>query len=183
MFLNASLGGLANALLSWDNGTWRVVSGGGMPRFGRGSMALDFRTHSITRDGKILTYEDTNINGAELYLGTRDGLDPFLNQNVPLGGTEAVNGLFITRNSYTSTGFAMVRANFRFPNETTQYTAVFRGAGNADEMLVSTKDALPEMPGVFSIDGDFGIAGDGTAFYSVTSGSARVFCRPFRSCR
>jgi hypothetical protein len=177
LFLNASLDGLANALLNWDNGVWRVVSAGGMPRFGRGSMALEFRTHSITRDGKVLSYEDTNINGAEINLGTRDGLDPFLNNNVPFGSTEAVSSLFITRNSYTSNGWSVARANFRFPSETTTYTGLFRGAGNADEMLVSTKDALPELPGVFTIDNDFGIAADGTAFYSATSGSVRVFYR------
>jgi hypothetical protein len=177
LFLNASLGGLANALLNWDNGVWRVVSAGGMPRFGRASMALDFRTHSITRDGKILSYEDTNINGAEINIGTREGLEPFLSNNMPLAGTEATAGLFITRNSYTSSGWSMVRANFRFPNETTTYAGLFRGAGNAGEMLVSTKETLPEVPGTFTIDGDFGIAGDGTAFYGVTSGSLRIFYR------
>ncbi len=177
LFLNASLGGIANALLNWDNGAWRVVSAGGMPRFGRGSVALDFRAHSITRDGQVLTYEDTNINGAELNLGTRDGVTPFLNNNVPLGNTEGVSSLVIGRNSYSSTGWAVARASFRFPGETITYSGLFRGAGNADEMLVSTKDTVPEMPGAFSIDGDFGVAGDGTAFYSLTSGAARVFYR------
>jgi hypothetical protein len=177
LFLNASLGGLANALLNWDNGKWRVVSGGGVPRFGRASMALEFRTHSITRDGKVLTYEDTNINGAELNLGTRDGVEPFLSNNVPLGNTEAVSGINITRNSHTSAGWTLVRANFRFPAETVTFTGIFRGLGNASEMLVSTKDTVPEMPGAFTVDADFGIAGDGTAFYSLTSGSTRVFYR------
>ena len=177
LFFNASLGGLANALLNWDHGAWRVVSGGGVPRFGRGSTALDFRTHSITSDGKLLTYEDTNINGAEINIGTRDGTEPFLNNNVPLGTTEAVNSLFVTRNSYTRSGWAMVRASFQLPNSTTRYTGLFRGVGNADEMLVSTGDTLPEMPGVFTIDSDFGVTGDGTAFFSATSGSTRVFYR------
>jgi hypothetical protein len=177
LFFNASLGGLANAFLNWKDGQWRVMSGGGVPRFGRGSMALDFRTHSITRDGQILSYEDTNINGAEINIGTREGLVPFLNNNVPLGANEATSGLFITRNSYTSTGWAMVRANFRFENNPINYVGLFRGAGRVDDMLVSTAGTLPELNGTFTIDSDFGIAGDGTAFYSVTSGSARVFYR------
>jgi hypothetical protein len=177
LFLNASLGGLANALLNWDNGQWRVVSAGGLPRFGRGSMALEFRTHSITRTGQVLTYEDTNINGAELNLGTRDGVEPFLSNNVPLGNTEAVSGLNITRNAHTSTGWTMVRANFRFPSESVTFTGVFRGIGNPGEMLVSTKDTVSEMPGTFTVDADFGVASDGTAFYSLTSGATRVFFR------
>ena len=178
LFFNASLGGLANALLNWNGGEWRAVSGGGVPRFGRGSMALDFRTHSITRDGQILSYEDTNINGAEINLGTREGLNPFLNNNVPLGATEATSGLFITRNSYTSTGYSIVRANFRFPDNPVNYVGLFRGSGDrVDELLVSTRGTLPEFNGPLTIDADFGIAGDGTAYYSITSGSTRVFYR------
>lgn len=177
LFFNASLGGLANGLVSWKDGNYRLVSAGGVPRFGRGATALDFRIHSITHDGQVLTYEDTNINGAELNLGNHDGVAPFLNNNVPLGATEATSGLSITRNSYTSTGWAMVRGSFRFPNETVTNTGVFRGQGTVAELLVSTADTLPEMPGVFTIDGDFGIAADGTAFYSVTSGTVRAFYR------
>ncbi|MEO7652694.1 MAG: Ig-like domain-containing protein [Bryobacteraceae bacterium] len=176
LFFNASLCGLANAFLNWKDGEWRVMSGGVVPRFGRGSVALDFRTHSVTRDGQILSYEDTNINGAEINRGTRDGLEPFLNNNVPLGATEAVSGLFITRNSYTSTGSAMVRANFRFENNTTTYSGLFRGSrGQVNELLISTKDTLPELGGPLTVDADFGIAADGTAYYSVTSGANRIF--------
>jgi hypothetical protein len=177
LFFNASLGGLANALLNWKDGEWRTVSGGGVPRFGRAATSLEFRTHSITRDGQILSYEDTNINGAELNLGTREGLEPFLNNNVPLGATEAVSGLFITRNSYTSSGWAIVRANFRFENDPVNYVGLFRGNGLVRELLVSTKGTLPELASPFTIDADFGIAGDGTAYYSITSGTNRIFFR------
>jgi hypothetical protein len=178
LYMNASLGGLANALLNWENGQWRVVSGGGVPRFGRGAIALEFRSHSITRDGRILSYEETNGNGVELNAGTRDGLDPFLSNNVPLGGTEAVSNLVITRNSYASSGWAIVRANFRFENDPVTYTGLFRGVeGRVNDLLVSTRDTLPEFAGALTIDGDFGIAKDGTAFYSITSGATRVFYR------
>jgi hypothetical protein len=175
LYFNASLSGLANGLVNWNNGAFKVVAAGGVPHFGRSSTSLEFRSHSITRDGQILSYEDTNINGTELNLGTRDRLDPFLNSNVPLGGTEAVSGLFINRNSMVSTGWKAVRANFRFPNENTGYTGLFRGIGGVDEMLISTKDTIPGITAAFGLDGDFGIAGDGTAFYSVTSGATRIF--------
>lgn len=182
LFFNASLSGLANGLVNWNNGVFSMIAPGGVPHFGRASTALEFRSHSIARDGQILSYEDTNINGTELNLGTfRAGspttLDPFLSGNVPLGGAEATSGLFINRNSLTSTGFKMVRAAFRFPNETIGYTGLFRGVKGADELLVSTKDAPDGITAAFSIDTDFGIAGDGTAFYSVTSGATRIFYR------
>ena len=175
LYLNASLSGVANGLMNWNNGAWQVVSGGGVPQFGRSATALEFRTHAIARDGQILSYEDTNINGAELSSGNKNDLQPFLNNNVPLGPTEAVSSLVINRNSLTSTGWKLLRAAFRFPNEPIGYTGIFRGNRGVNEMLVSTKDTLPGITAAFSIDGDFGIAGDGTAFYSVTSGSTRIF--------
>ncbi len=175
LFFNGSLSGLANGLLNWDNGKFSVVTGGGLPHFGRLSTSLEFRSHSITRDGQILSYEDTTINGTELGYGNRNGVEPFVNGNVPLGPTEATGGLVITRNSLASTGQKIVRATFRFVNETTTFTGLFRGTRGVDEMLVSTKDTLTGVASPFTVDGDFGIAADGTAFYSVTSGTNRVF--------
>lgn len=177
LFFNASLSGLANGLLNWDNGKFRVVTGGGLPHFGRLSTSLEFRSHSITRDGQILSYEDTTINGTEIGYGNRDNIDPFVNGNVPLGPTEATGSLFITRNSLAPSGDKMVRATFRFVNETTTYTGLFRGTRGVNEMLVSTKDTLPGVNSPFTLDNDFGIASSGTAFYSVTSGTNRVFYR------
>ncbi len=175
LFFNASLSGLANGLLSWKDNTWKMVTAAGVPRFGRAATALDFRTHSITRDGQILSYEDTNINGAELNYGTIDGLQPFLTNNVPLGATEGAGSLFINRNSMAGSGQKIVRAAFQFPDETTRYTGLFRGKVAPDELLISTKEVLPAVASPFSIDSDFGIAADGTAFYSVTSGANRIF--------
>ncbi len=175
LFFNASLDGLANGLLNWDNGKFSLVTGGGVPHFGRLSTALEFRSHSITRDGQILSYEDTNINGTEISYGTRADLEAFVNNNVPLGPTEATSGLVITRNSLASSGQKLVRASFRFVNEPVGYNGLFRGTRGVDEMLVSTKDMLPGVASPFSIDGDFGISSSGTAYYSVTSGANRVF--------
>ena len=175
---NASLSGLGNALVNWNGGIWKVISAGGVPRFGRASTALEFRTHSVTHDGQILTYEDTSGNGTELNLGTiSGGVQSFLSANVPLGSTEATSGLFINRNSLTSNGWKMVRGNFRFVNTTAILTGLFRGTTGADELLVNTADKLDEIPAGFSIDSDFGIAADGTAFYGLTNGATRVFYR------
>jgi len=179
LFFNASFGGLANAIVHWKDGAWRVLSAGGVPAFGRGSTALEFRGHAVTRSGKLLTYEDTNINGTEINIGDSTGLQPYLNNNVPFGETEATSGIFITRNSYAGTGWAMARANFRFENNTTGYTGLFRGLQSPlYDMLISTRERLQEVGGAaFTIDGDFGIAADGVAVYSVTSGARRIFFR------
>lgn len=179
LYFNASLGGLANAFLHWRQDKFTPLSVGGVPRFGRAATSLDFRNHAIARSGRIISYEDTNINGAEMNRGTvQTGLAPYINNNVPLGAVEATNGLFVTRNSHTSANSTIVRANFRFENITTQYTGLFRSLRDPVwENLVNTREALPDIASPFTIDADFGIASNGTAVYSVTNGANRVFYR------
>lgn len=179
LFFNGFLSGLAGGLLNWQNGRWRAVSLAGQPRFANGSFATEFFSHSITRDGQILAHEDTNINGRQISLGNRDGVFPLFSNNVPLGDTENTNNAFITRNSLTTTGTIVSRHSFRYLNTTTNFTGLFRGFNyTPGEILVETSQREPVMgPNAFSIDNEFGIAGDGTAIYSLTSGTTRAFFR------
>ena len=119
LFFNANLDGTANGLINWRDGVWKLVSAGGQPRFVSGSLATDFRTHSITPDGRILSWEDTRGNGSQLNRGDKNGLRPFLTQDAPIAGTEGTDGIQITRNSTSSSGWVIVRAAFRFPGHCT----------------------------------------------------------------
>lgn len=178
IFFNASLGGLAQALLRYKDGEFRVVSAAGMPRFANGSFANEFFTHGMARKGgKLLVNEDTNINGRQLSLGDVSGIVPFFTNNTPLTDTVATANIAITRNSLTSDGQMIVRATFRFENDPTTYTGLFRAYNyRITELLVATNESLPELgTGTFTIDGDFGIANDGTAFYSLSLGSNRIY--------
>ncbi|MBM3763185.1 MAG: hypothetical protein FJW36_23445 [Acidobacteria bacterium] len=181
LFFNANLDGMAGGLMNYRDGQFRMVSAAGQPRFASGSFANGFFVHSITRTGRILSQEDTNINGRQLSLGNRDGLVPFFSNNTVLvPGTEATFGVTTTRHSLTADGQILIRASFRFENEPVTYAGIFRGFNNRiQELLISSKDNPAELPGTgtINIDGDYGIANDGTAYYSVTRGAVRVFYR------
>ncbi|MBI2690027.1 MAG: Ig-like domain-containing protein [Acidobacteria bacterium] len=180
-FFNASLDGVANGLVNFDYnaGTYKIVSTGGQNRFVIGSYTTEFRAHSITRTGRVLSYEDTNINGAQINVGDKEGVYNHLSNNTPLlAGTEATSGMVLTRNSFNDAGYMLLRANFRFENNTTGYTGLFLGnEGRYSDILVNTSETLPGITGAFTIDGDFGVDGKGTAVYSVTAGANRVFFR------
>ena len=158
----------------------RAMAGGGVGGcrgLARSPASSSGPTRSLVM-ARMLSYEDTNGNGTEMNLGTAaDGLDAFLSNNVPLGGAEIASGLYINRNSLTSTGWKMVRANFRFAGTTPVFSGLFRGLRSADELMINSAEKLPEIAAGFTIDTDFGVAGDGTAFYSVTNGANRVFYR------
>lgn len=181
LFFNASLDGVAGGLMSYRDGNFKLVSAAGAPRFASGSFASEFFVHSITRSGRILSHEDTNINGRQLSLGTRDGLRPFFSNNtVLIQGTEASSGVTATRHSLTTNGQILIRASFRFEGDATTYAGIFRGYNNRiSELLLSTQDNPAELPGTgaITVDGDYGISDDGTAFYSATRSGVRVFYR------
>jgi hypothetical protein len=178
LYFNASLSGISNGLVCWKDGLWSPVSMGGQPRTAQNALSTEFRSHSITRTGRILTYEETNIAGNQLNTGRRDDLRPYVNVNTPLGETEGTNSIVITRNSMTDSGWVLLRATFRYLNNPITYTGLFRGLGDdIYDLVVSTADSVEGIPNGFSIDGDFGIANDGTAYYSLTQGANRVFYR------
>ena len=178
LYLNASLDGLSGGLLRWSNGAFQMVTTAGLPRFISGSFATEMSIHSIARNGRILAAEDTNINGRQISLGDKDGVIPFFSNNTPLTLTEATSGIVTSRNSYTSGGQMLLRANFRFADNPINYVGLFRGYNNRiTELLVSTQETIPELgtTGTFNVDGDFGIADDGTAYYSLTLGANRIY--------
>lgn len=179
VYFNGSLGGLASGLLNWRNGQWSLVTATGSPRFASGSFANELFTHSITRQGQVLTYEDTNNNGRQLSIGDRAGVFPVFTNNTPLGATEATGNILISRNSLSSSGAILARATFRFENNPTTYTGLFRSYDQRDyELLISTADRLPEFgTNAFTVDSDFGIAADGTAYYALFEGPNRIFFR------
>ena len=112
-------------------------------------------------------------------MGDRNGVTPFFANSTPLvSGTEATSGVTATRHSLSTNGQLLIRASFRFENDTNTYAGIFRGFnGRITELLLHSRDSIPDLPGVgtISIDGDYGIADDGTAFYSATLGSNRIF--------
>jgi len=178
LFFNATLDGLSNGLVHWNYGDWKMVAAGGTTRFTGGSFVQDLRIHSIVSNGKVLALEETNGNGNQLSRGDRNGLQPFLTVNAPLAGTEATNAIFVSRNSFTPSGWVVVRATFRFPGTTTTLTGLFRGYGERiSELLVHSGETLPGFSGTLGIDADFGITDDGVAYYGVTAGAQRAFFR------
>lgn len=180
LYFNASLSGLANGLASLEiaSGALRLLATGGEPRVAQGSYATEYRTHSVTREGALLTWEDTNINGAQINIGHRGEILPHISNNTPLANTEATSALVLNRCSFNDKGWSIVRANFRFENNPVTYNGLFQGAnGRYNELLISTQETLPGIVGAFSIDADFGVDGSGAAVYSVTAGANRVFFR------
>ena len=180
LYFNASLGGLANGLLYMGSEGFKLVGAGGQARFTSGSFATDYRIHSIAENGRILTLEATNGAGLQVNWGDKNGVVPFVANTAPLAGTENGNNFFLTRNSYTSSGWVLVRASYRVPGSNPVVNAVglFRGYGDRlTELLVSSLDTIPGLPGVIGIDGDFGITDNGVAYYALSQGANRILFR------
>jgi len=180
LFFNASLGGLANGLVNLSGEGMRLVGTAGTTRFTSGSFATDYRVHSVTASGRIMTLEATNGAGVQVNWGDKHGVVPMLANTAPLAGTENGNSFLLTRNSFTSSGWVLVRASYRVPgsNPVVNGVGLFRGYGDRlTELLVSNLEPVAGLTGALSIDGDFGITDDGVAYYTVSQGANRILFR------
>src|SRR5205807_8598576 len=120
--------------------------------------------HARSVTGDLLT-QQTASDGAMVQIGTADGLQPLLVNNVAVVGAENMGGFNTTRNSLSGGSFVFT-ASYKIPGTTTFVNGLFRGASRSvNEILFSQADTLPEL-GVSNISvGDFGGDRNGVAWY------------------
>jgi hypothetical protein len=165
LFFNASLDGVATALMKWDGAASQTVLATGTPSNSPGSIVTDLGRHSMSASGVLMTQEATT-DGGLVQLGTPDALQPLLVTNISGAGVEALNGFNLSRNSLSAQGYFVFTGNFRIPGTSIFATGIFRGfRGSVNELLFSQLDNLPEL-GVSGVNvADFGVDNKGVAWY------------------
>ncbi|MDX1980336.1 MAG: Ig-like domain-containing protein, partial [Bryobacteraceae bacterium] len=183
---NAALDGLANGPLLIDGSSTQLLAYGGAPGPLPQTAITDFNEISFNNRGEVLTRVSVAFSGNVLYKLSRDGADPVFVDNTPLPGTEFLTGHFINRNSLNDDGAYLMRATYRVGNAGPTYTGLFRvpARGFPDE-VVSNSRPLDGIAAGYSIDNDFGIAGSGLTYFTVTSQGrrflyARVYDAPLK---
>ena len=164
LLFNASLDGLGTALVAWDGTSFQPIVTAGTPSNAPGSIITDLGRHAISVTGDLLTQQQAT-DGPMVQIGTVDGLQPLLVNNIAAVGAENMSGFNTTRNSLSGGNFVFT-AGYRIPGTTTSVNGLFRGAGRSvNEILFSQADTLPEL-GVSNINtGDFGVDRNGVAWY------------------
>jgi hypothetical protein len=178
---NAALGGLANGPLLIDGANRRLLASGGLPGPLPQTVITDFNEYSLNNRGEVLTRVSVAFSSNVLYKLSENGADPVFIDNTPLPGTEFLTGHFINRNSLNDEGGYLMRATYRVANAGPTITALFRVPvrGFPDE-VVSNAAPLDGIPAGFSIDNDFGIAGSGLTYFTVTSqGRRHLYVKAF----
>ncbi|MBL8179562.1 MAG: hypothetical protein JNK48_33090 [Bryobacterales bacterium] len=175
VLFNAVLNGTANGPLLMDGRSTRLIAWGGMPGPAGQTSVYEFPTLALNNRGTVLAMTNVLFSGNVLYRINGEDADPVFLDPMPLPGTESLSSPAITRNSLNDNGDFAMAVNYRIANAGTTYRAIFRvpQRGFPDE-IVSTRETLPGLPSPFTIDGDFGIAGNGAVFFSATSGTARA---------
>ncbi|MCS7026490.1 MAG: Ig-like domain-containing protein [Bryobacteraceae bacterium] len=183
---NASLDGVSNGPLLLDGSHQTLLAYGGMPGPLPQTSVIEFPQLAINNRGEILALTSILFSGSAIYrLRPGETPEPLYVDPMPLPGTEFLTSPFLNRNCLNDSGGWVFRANYRIANAGPTYTAIFRvpQRGFPDE-VVSTRTPLPNFPATFSLDADFGIAGDGTVYFTASSGSERaLFVRQFDSIR
>ncbi|MBL8230054.1 MAG: hypothetical protein JNL98_16315 [Bryobacterales bacterium] len=183
---NASLDGTSNGPLMLDGGNHTLLAYGGMPGPLPQTSLIEFSQLAMNNRGDVLALTTILFSGTGIYrLRAGEEPEPLYVDPMPLPGTEFLTGPFLNRNCLNDSGGWVFRANYRVANAGPTYSAIFRvpARGFPDE-VVSTRMELPNFPATFTLDNDFGIAGDGTVYFTATSGTQRaLFARQFDGIR
>lgn len=183
---NASLDGTSNGPLLLDGGNQTLLAYGGMPGPLPQTSLIEFSQLAMNNRGEVLALTTILFSGTGIYrLRAGEEPEPLFVDPMPLPGTEFLTSPFLNRNCLNDSGGWVFRANYRVANAGPTFTAIFRvpTRGFPDE-VVSTRTELPNFPATFTLDNDFGIAGDGTVYFTATSGSQRaLFARQFDTIR
>ncbi len=171
---NASLDGIANGPMMLDGGEQSLLAYGGMPGPIPQTTINDFTNMALNNRGEVLAQASVLFSPTIVYRLTRDGMDPVFVDGTPLPGSEVLSGTFFNRNCLSDSGDWVFRANYRVANQGPTFTGLFRvpERGFPDE-IVSTRSTLAGVTAPFTIDNDFGIAGNGLVYFTVTSAGRR----------
>lgn len=172
---NANLEGMVNGPLLLDGGNVKLMASGGTPGPLVQTSNLEYSTLAFNNRGQVLALTSVLFSGNIIYRIDGDGQTPLFIDSMPLPGTEFLTGPFINRNSLSDSGDWMTRANYRINSAGATFSGLFRipVRGFPDE-VVSTRGTLPELPSPFTLDNDFGMSGNGTVYFTATSGTKRA---------
>src|SRR5262249_17530760 len=79
--------------------------------------------------------------------------------------------------SLSETGEIVLRANFHYPDSTTNYNGLLRYGGRTMILEASAKDPLPGLSGTVTFDNNYGIDNQGVIYFAASSGSERAIYR------
>lgn len=172
---NASLDGMANGPLMLDGGNQTLLLWGGMPGPLPQTSIIEFSQLAINNRGDVLALASVLFSGGVIYKINRDGADAVFAEQMPLPGTEFLSSPFLNRNCLNDSGDFVFRANYRVANQGPVYTALFRvpERGFPDE-VISTRMTLPDLASPFTLDNDFGAAGNGVVYFTATASGRRA---------
>lgn len=172
---NASLDGTSNGPLMLEGGNSKLLLAAGTPGPLPQTSIIEFSQLALNNRGDVLALSTVLFSGTTIFKIGPDGPDAVYVDPMPLPGTEFLTGPFLNRNCLNDSGTWLFRANYRVANAGPTFTALFtvpeRGFPNE---VVSTRTALPNFPATFTLDNDFGIGGDGMAYFTATSGAQRA---------
>ncbi|MBL8213715.1 MAG: hypothetical protein JNK87_23555 [Bryobacterales bacterium] len=175
VLFNANFDGMASGPLLIENGVPKLLMSTGMAGVQPQSQIGEFSQLAMNNRGEVLALTSMLGVGNAIFKIGADGPDPVFVDTSPLPGTEFLSGAFLNRNCLNDNGTWAFRANYRVQNAGPTITAIFRvpTRGFPNE-VVSTVTALPDFPATFSLDNDFGIAGNDLMYFTATSGTRRA---------
>jgi hypothetical protein len=170
----AGLDGLTSGLLLHQSGKFELLASTGSPTTIAGGVVSLLFPPALNNRGEALTETQSIGGGSGLMLATRRGASTVLFQG------QSTSGFFDLRGfqpfALNDEGEFVFRATFRFPDQATTYTGVFKRLRSGLELIWSTATPLPGLTGATNIV-ETGIDNTGTVWFIADAAGRRGLYR------
>jgi len=162
-----SLDNVTSALLEWKSGSFNPLLSAGRSHSSTRQPLVNFNAYARNHRGDMLTMESDTNGSSQVSAGPGDSQLPLLVPRTPLFLAERTDFFESQRNSLADNGMKIVRANYLDAVSRTNEQGLFRGTGKGlEDVVVTTSDGLPGHPGDNFQFFKYGIAADGTAWFT-----------------
>ena len=181
-----SLDGMATSLLLYENDRFDLLVSGGTPLASSqqpGGLIGYFLSPAINNRGQVLAYVEGFREPGGLMLADRSGSSLVVPWRTPIGGAMVLEESRITPHSLNDSGEALFRARISsadFSAVVDSIPALFRLSNGSLEFVWSTAAPLPGLADPIDFQ-DFGIDGQGTAYFLIFDASKNALYRLSRS--
>ena len=180
LLYTTSFDGLASGLVTLRNGKVDLVMGAGLPGVTQSSIIYEFYNFAINSKSDVVAVGAMIGSGNVLWRGNPGGLEPFLWDNMLVGGLyEGLSGLRLSRCPLAEDGSVAFQANFRNVGVPAVYNGLFHMDRHGGVRLVaSNQEPIEALGGIPVFDADaYGPAPDESVYFLASSGARRGLFR------
>ena len=177
--LVASLGGIADGIVTYNNGNLDLLASTGTPGFSPGSVTREFNNLAMNDRGDVFVTSWADWGRGTLTRISPSGSSVLLVEGQTVGLFQDIWGLTLTPHSVNEQGDVVLRVHYRLSAEDpNNHAGIIKVTDESVQVVWGSSLPLTDFPDGYEIDWDrFGVDGSGTAYFTVWHDETRAIYR------